>query len=355
MKDDGYLMISRIEIKSFRCFNTLALTGLRRVNLLVGDSGSGKTALLETLFLTSCGNPEAYFRLRKWRGFGDANTPITLTREAFESLFLYLFHNGDKEKIARVSFVDSREGRRGLDIYFEGQGTLNVDLSKRETAVNITPITFKWEVNNHITPITLEIADGTIKGKGNAELFPLHYISNKNMGSHWDAVQFSTLSREGRLCEILRAIKDTFGIIEDLSLELSTGEALVHAKIPGFAEKIPINELSGGLNKYLSIALAIANNKNGVVCVDEIDTGFYHKHHPQIMRSLVGLCDLYSVQLFLSTHSWEFLRAAAESMKDQPEKLSLLRTRYANNECTIRKSDGDLAISAIADDIEVRD
>lgn len=90
IENGGYLMITRLEINNFRCFKTLVLSDLKRVNIIVGESGSGKTALLETLFLISSGGPESFFRLRKWRGFGDGG-PISLNgmRDSFEGLFRF--------------------------------------------------------------------------------------------------------------------------------------------------------------------------------------------------------------------------------------------------------------------------
>lgn len=347
-------MINRLEVRNFRCFNTLSLSGLKRLNLVVGDSGSGKTAFLETLFLLSSGSPESYFRLRRWRGFAEGPLEFNGMKDSFESLFLFLFHNGDKEAIARISFIDSLEGRRSLDIAFHSQESLSVDLSKSENSVRITPITFKWDVGNRVTNITLEVKDGTIRGVGNAQTYPLHFISSKNLSSRFDVQLFSALSRSMNIQKVTSAIQESFPNIMGLSLEFSAGEPLIHAEVKGFREKVPVSELSGGLNKFISIALAIANNQNGVVCIDEIENGFYYRHHQSIVRRLLDLCDQYNVQMFASTHSWEFLKAARDAVSESPEKFCLLRTQYENNECEIKKIDGSLAISAIEDQVEVR-
>jgi predicted ATPase len=60
--DGGYLMAKTIDIKNFRAFSNVTLPDCRRVNIVVGENGSGKTALLEALFLTVGGNPEVALR-----------------------------------------------------------------------------------------------------------------------------------------------------------------------------------------------------------------------------------------------------------------------------------------------------
>jgi len=97
-------MITSFEIKNFRCFEHIKQDGLRRFNLLVGKSGSGKTALLEALFLAGGANPEIYFRLRRWRGFGEG-VALSATRDTYEAFFQDLFYNFHQEMGASIEFV----------------------------------------------------------------------------------------------------------------------------------------------------------------------------------------------------------------------------------------------------------
>jgi AAA15 family ATPase/GTPase len=39
-------MIQKINIRNVRCFKKLSIDGVRRFNIIVGDSGTEKTALL---------------------------------------------------------------------------------------------------------------------------------------------------------------------------------------------------------------------------------------------------------------------------------------------------------------------
>jgi predicted ATPase len=47
----AHQMISEIEIENFKCFEHLKISDCKRINVIVGDNGAGKTALLEGIFL----------------------------------------------------------------------------------------------------------------------------------------------------------------------------------------------------------------------------------------------------------------------------------------------------------------
>src|ERR1700733_8949389 len=64
----GYKMVDSFTIKNFRSFDDISVKGCGNINLIVGENGSGKTALLEALFLAAGISPDIIFRTRSWRG-----------------------------------------------------------------------------------------------------------------------------------------------------------------------------------------------------------------------------------------------------------------------------------------------
>lgn len=75
-------MITAVEIRDFKCFEHVSISGLKRVNLLVGENGSGKTAFLEALFLAAGATPALHFRAQAWRR-GEARVEIRGDQESY--------------------------------------------------------------------------------------------------------------------------------------------------------------------------------------------------------------------------------------------------------------------------------
>jgi AAA15 family ATPase/GTPase len=110
-------MIDSLEISGFKCFKHIQLKDLSRINFIVGDNGTGKTALLEALFMASGNSASTYLVTRIMRGI--MGLGMIQTRESFASVFRSIFHNMDAEAGAVVRFVDSERGERELRIGFE--------------------------------------------------------------------------------------------------------------------------------------------------------------------------------------------------------------------------------------------
>ena len=82
-------MITSLTIRNFRSHRMVELTDLGRINLLLGQNNSGKTAALEALFFLALpSNPrEVLARLNELRGYGPGAD--------FEEIWDSWFHNWD--------------------------------------------------------------------------------------------------------------------------------------------------------------------------------------------------------------------------------------------------------------------
>lgn len=118
--------------------------------------------------------------------------------------------------------------------------------------------------------------------------------------------------------------------------------------------KIPLTLVSGGINKFVSLLLAIASNPGGVIYVDEIENGFYYDRLPTIWSALFSLARKYNVQIFASTHSSECLKAILPLIKQEEEEFRLLRASRDDNQCKVTVYRGKDLRNAIQQEFELR-
>ncbi|MFI5089555.1 MAG: ATP/GTP-binding protein [Terriglobales bacterium] len=322
-------MISHFAIKNFRCFRQWDQTGLKRFNFIVGESGVGKTALLEALFLAGGNSPEIWFRIRRWRGLGEGPMQMGL-RENYEAVFRDLFYQYDQRAKAAVTIWDISEGKREVEIFYEHLDVYTLPLSDAgdKNAFSVNPIIFKWDTKNKVSRATVEIRDGGLRMSTAGEVYPIILISPRAPSSREYAQFYSNLHRTRKAAAVLEALKSIFNEVKAISLEMVAGEPILHVDVDGLNELIPIGDLSGGIEKFIDIIVSIVTNRGGVILIDEIESGFYYKNTPGLLKSIVTLCDKYDVQLFASTHSYEFLQMLSSCM--------LSAQRGAKDFCLIR-------------------
>jgi AAA15 family ATPase/GTPase len=112
-------MIDTLIVKNFRCFESLEMRNFARVNIIVGENASGKTALLESLFFGAGGSPDMGFRLRAWRG-GEMLLQLSRTNESYGTLWQDLFFDQDSNRRISVEIQGSPGNNYKVEVFYGG-------------------------------------------------------------------------------------------------------------------------------------------------------------------------------------------------------------------------------------------
>ena len=111
VENNGHLMIESLRVANFRCYSNLKLTGLKRLNIVVGANSSGKTTLLESLFMVAGASAaNAAFQLRALRQLG-GQLQVISDPSSYQGLWEDLFHWYKLDQI--ISIEVSSLFRRG--------------------------------------------------------------------------------------------------------------------------------------------------------------------------------------------------------------------------------------------------
>jgi hypothetical protein len=352
-------MIERITIQNFRCFSELEIAGLKRMNVIVGGNSSGKSAFLESLFMCAgAAAPNVAFQLRAFRQLG-AQIQVQADATAYESLWQDLFHWLDRNKTISIVAVGNSGDSRTLRVFYIATTTQTLPFGQQPIGGGLLPqIVFEWQrasnppiaVKPRLTAQGLQI-DGASVDHFPIAMFGLHVADPPED----NAKRFSELSKAGRVQPVIDAMKTEYPFVESLSIEYNNGIGMVFATLVGRREKLPVALISDGVNKLLSILLAVASFPQGMILIDEFESGFYYKRLPSIWESIYAFARFNEVQIFATTHSQECLHALLPVLQKNAHDFCMLRAeKNSPNANTIVRFDGDELLSALSKDGELR-
>jgi AAA15 family ATPase/GTPase len=353
--EGGCLMIKTVEIENYRCFERATLNDLKLLNVVVGSNASGKTALLESLFLGAGANPEIILRMRSWRGLGEPK--IRIERKEFGALWRDIFYEQDDQRTISVSLNGTSHLTTGrVRINFAQSEPILIPISTTEDSPAIVPLRFQgvdcsgkdFDYEVGLTP------DGQLTMTKpqvmSASFFPSAFKANPEESAR----RFSGLSKKKKQSRIIESLQQIYPFIKDLSLEINAGVSMIYADVDGMPEKMPVQIISEGVYKLMNIFLAMIDHPGGFVIVDEIENGFYYETLPEIWKLLLHFARSFRTQIFVSSHSLECLRAASEAAKGNEGEFGLLRTVKENGRCYIKQFTGQRFVNAIEEDFELR-
>ena len=120
-------MLRQLQIRNFRGFRDLTIDALSDINLIAGSNNSGKTSLLEAIFLLSGkGNPQMAINANVIRGLELSNMPAATVETFWKQLFFDL----NMEQSVEIQGDHTEYGHLTLKIAPERQSIANVPLHR---------------------------------------------------------------------------------------------------------------------------------------------------------------------------------------------------------------------------------
>lgn len=76
---------------------------------------------------------------------------------------------------------------------------------------------------------------------------------------------------------------------------------------------VPLKNLGDGAFRLFSVALALANSRNGFLLIDEAENGIYHSIQKDFWAMILKVAYENNVQVLATTHSWDCVEGFAEA------------------------------------------
>lgn len=205
-----------------------------------------------------------------------------------------------------------------------------------------------------ISNYTFEILLNTLKREGNIKsesLIRCEYLSQRVANQVNFLQTFSEIDKNDGLGELIDCIKVFDNSINGLSLSMVGFATELFASSTKFNQKVPLALLGEGLTKFVWILCSILARKNSVILIDELENGFHFSLFEKIWAVLTEKAIKYNQQIFITTHSYELLRAAKEQATAHKSEYSLHRLLSQD---TVKSLTGDQMLSALDEEWEVR-
>ena len=366
-------MITSLTVDNYRCFKSLRLSDLKRINIIVGANASGKTALLESIKAGLTGLPFIIPWLNGLRGVATF-IPPNPTPEQFQSQFVDIFHDFLSDSRIAIRFTDSDKRKASLEVFFDPRKAVTAQrqppgftassaaqppATSSVPTTTIIPLAFDrvtFQGEKSVLCATINAAGQLYLEPGKemgipCGLFTMGYYGVPPENATW----FSNLSKSKRSHEVMEAIQRHFPFIRQCSIETEiSGQSTVYVDITDLPRKVPLALVSSGINRLFTLILALLTFSHGVALIDEIENGIFHDQYTQLWKTLDDLATRHDTQLFVSTHSIECLNAAVPIIKQSPDRFTLLQTRKQPDHAEIQVFQGVDLEQALAKGGEVR-
>jgi hypothetical protein len=360
-------MFRSLSIRNFRGFKDLQVQGLNRVNLFLGNNNVGKSALLESVFLLAAPmNAELSLRLNAFRGIDEFHVTEV------EELWGWLFYEKDVTRQIVFEFLTENLKHRSLkmriaerkDSRVQKKGKAGPKAAKRfrwlqSTSKSTIPhelhLDYKTETGATGEARAFFQEGGVAFEHGKVASFPTSiFIPSRGAYAPENAERFSKVQEQMREEELLPALRLIEPRLKKLSL-LATGIGnMLHGDI-GIGRLVPLPLMGEGLGRLLTLLLAITESKDGVVMIDEIDTGFHYSILSAVWSAITKRAREVDAQIFATTHSWDCLKSAHESFSgSESYDFSLHRLDRDNDLVTSTTYDREMVATALAKGMELR-
>lgn len=352
-------MLQKLKIKNFRVLKDFEMNRLSRINLVAGRNNSGKTSLLEALFLLAgAGRPDMALNENILRGIVFPGPPPS--RTIWQTYWNPIFSDLDTTRSIEIMGNLPSVGRLHLKISPEELGSVEIPLKnpgetlttrtleKRALVCSFRRGT-KKEFENH----RILVADEGIRAEGpTVEIpFPATFLSSRAGDIHKDAIRFGNLRihKQGELVlDALRVIEPKLRSIEESSV---SGAPMIWGDV-GLSELVPLSVMGEGMLRIARLVLGISSSPKGLVLVDEIENGLHHSVLPKVWEVVAHAARQFETQVFATTHSFECLEAAHHALSGKEFRFHRLEADEAGSRCITY--DPDEIETSIRHEFEVR-
>lgn len=354
------LPYEEVHIGSLRGVRDITLRDCREVNLLVGDNNSGKTTILEGLYLLAAAHSTSQWQVASllrgtWPLIEAGPSRSARRLETVKWLFptsndstgpIQLGAKGNcpfrsvRVELSDIYGVPPEKTETSAGLLVEGMFNRRREDSEPgiELSIRSDPNPYYHNLLDFGTNEMFRMIMWERSRPYRSKIFehvpiaiatPVSHRSDSYLNSR--ASHIIRQKRKAAALELLRAVDEritdftlvTADTEQEESINARRDPAFLHIEYEGLG-LVPIHSLGDGLRRAIHlVGLLVEIGEGGVILIDEIEVGMHTSVLQKVFRWLCSTCIEFGIQVFATTHSLEAVDSILQSL--DPEKLSLYR------------------------------
>ena len=325
-------MIKSIRIKNYRGIKDLEIDNFKKYNFFIGDNGSKKTTILESLGIGV--SLLDFDRILK----NARNRKMKIKKENISSLFF----NSDTTNV--IDFILETTDNVKVETTVSIDKTLSMFQDFSSNEINNDFSNYLYTIKKRIkedklkTNIYVKENSQTTYRNSKMDKIPLSFqnflkkynvlveISDNLKNSSGTVFQVDRIIKSRKKDELLKYLQ----VIDKDIKEIYINDEEIFVEKETLKEFIPISSIGDGMVLALDIIISlILADDFKVILIDEIERGIYYKNYRKLSEIIIELCkNNQNIQLFITTHSKEFLEVFNESLLEfEKNNFSLFSLR----------------------------
>ncbi len=382
-------MLTTFEIENYKKFKQIRFDGLKRINVFLGANNVGKTTILEALMIYACGffwNPILGISVLH------RNQNEAIPNMQFAESILNVFHKEHAQGELKFSVGGLAEAEEGVTettfthVFHPGylMTALNPDIQMEDRRQNPqkVPITIP---DNQGNPIVMQVqtqhvGSWDISSEGKTQTIPilLPQLASSPVGKPHDPAVFhdtgslrrqqdefrvySGLMTSGRMEEFVKEINRAFPGIDIESIEnipYPDGSRAPLSLLQKNGNRLPLSSFGEGVCRWYDLFGRMVSYRNALHCIEEAEVSFNHQAQKVYAETLMRYAQDYNNQVFMTTHSKEFLQALLTEFGDTEqaflaEQVRVMTLREGESGVLCRALTGQEALDALDRGLELR-
>lgn len=380
-------MLKSLHIKNYRNLKDFRLDSVDRVNLITGKNNTGKSTLLEAIVIYATkGNPANLEQILEQHGelmrqsvrqYGRKFTEEEYYK-ALSSLFTNRIAGFEPEDYISIGEIEDNLFKelpvstgsvvlRFVKYFNELRKSEEGNLFRQriifedEKLKEDLKLGFQISINNvyeRLYPLDnfnfRQLGYGERVNTNNHQFIKTANIDRKINSQLFDEITLT--DKERFVIDALRIIEPQTERIAFVENDSRISERVAVIKLKNSKDIYPLKSMGDGINRILTIILALINSEDGFLMIDEFENGLHYTVQEQLWRIIFKLSVDLNVQVFATTHSEDCISGFERVLNSSEVSASGKLIRMDNIDGIIKKtmfSPDELKI-ANEQDIELR-